>query len=62
METESNSDISDTVIADSHLLIAVPCVCQAGSDLYAFVEFAEHRDAQLALTAMNKRVVLGRVC
>jgi len=38
-------------------------VClQAGSDLYAFVEFAVHRDAQLALTAMNKRVVLGRVC
>jgi len=26
------------------------------------VEFAEHRDAQLALAAMNKRVVLGRVC
>ena len=26
------------------------------------MEFAEHRDAQLALTAMNKRVVLGRVC
>lgn len=33
---------------------------EAGSDLYAFVEFAEHRDAQLALAAMNKRVVLGR--
>jgi nucleolysin TIA-1/TIAR len=28
--------------------------------LYAFVEFAEHRDAQLALAAMNKRIVLGR--
>jgi len=34
---------------------------QAGSDLYAFVEFAEHREAQLALMAMNKRIVLGRV-
>lgn len=33
---------------------------EAGSDLYAFVEFAEHRDAQLALTAMNKRSVFGR--
>jgi nucleolysin TIA-1/TIAR len=33
---------------------------EAGSDLYAFVEFAEHRDAQLALSAMNKRIVLGR--
>jgi nucleolysin TIA-1/TIAR len=33
---------------------------EAGNDLYAFVEFAEHRDAQLALLAMNKRIVLGR--
>lgn len=33
---------------------------EAGSDLYAFVEFGEHRDAQLALTAMNKRLVFGR--
>jgi len=36
------------------------CV-QAGSDLYAFVEFEQHSDAQLALMAMNKRIVLGRV-
>jgi len=37
-------------------------VCfQAGSDLYAFVEFEQHSDAQLALMAMNKRIVLGRV-
>jgi len=34
---------------------------QAGSDLYAFVEFAQHSEAQLALMAMNKRIVLGRV-
>ena len=34
---------------------------QAGNDLYAFVAFAEHRDAQVALLAMNKRIVLGRV-
>lgn len=33
---------------------------EAGSDLYAFVEFAQHSDAQLALMAMNKRIVLGR--
>jgi len=33
---------------------------EAGSDPYAFVEFEEHRDAQLALTAMNKRIVFGR--
>jgi nucleolysin TIA-1/TIAR len=32
----------------------------AGSDMYAFVEFAQHSDAQLALMAMNKRIVLGR--
>lgn len=36
-------------------------VLQAGSDLYAFVEFAQHNEAQLALMAMNKRIVLGRV-
>jgi len=42
------------------LIVNVDCL-QAGSDLYAFVEFAQHSDAQLALMAMNKRIVLGRV-
>jgi len=51
----------------SKLICIVTCclqllVCfQAGSDLYAFVEFEQHSDAQLALMAMNKRIVLGRV-
>ena len=34
---------------------------QAGTELYAFVEFGEHSEAQLALMAMNKRTVLGKV-
>lgn len=33
---------------------------EPGSDMYAFVEFGQHSDAQLALMAMNKRIVLGR--
>jgi len=33
---------------------------EAGNDLYAFVEFNEHSDAQMALMAMNKRNVLGK--
>lgn len=36
-------------------------VLQAGSDMYAFVEFERHNDARLALVAMNKRELLGRV-
>ena len=41
-------------------VVMIDCL-QAGSDLYAFVEFEQHSDAQLALMAMNKRIVLGRV-
>jgi len=42
------------------MVVTVDCL-QAGSDLYAFVEFAQHSEAQMALMAMNKRIVLGRV-
>jgi len=49
--------VSEMQYSDVCLLVCL----QAGSDLYAFVEFAQHSDAQLALMAMNKRIVLGRV-
>ncbi|ESO09499.1 hypothetical protein HELRODRAFT_97603 [Helobdella robusta] len=33
---------------------------EAGSELYAFIEFNTHTEAQMALMAMNKRNVLGK--
>lgn len=36
-------------------------VGQLGSDPYAFVEFEKHSDARLAMAAMNRRELLGRV-
>ena len=40
---------------------AEPLLFQPGNDQYAFVEFAEHKGAQSALAAMNKRMCMGRV-
>lgn len=34
---------------------------QPGADPYCFVEFYEHKDAAAALSAMNKRMCMGRV-
>jgi RNA recognition motif. (a.k.a. RRM, RBD, or RNP domain) len=42
--------------------VEVDVVWQAGCDPYAFVEFDKHNDARLAMAAMNKRELLGRVC
>lgn len=40
--------------------IGCKIIHEAGNDLYAFVEFADHRSAQMALMSMNKRTVLDR--
>lgn len=37
------------------------CFFQPGADPYCFVEFYEHKDAAAALSAMNKRMCMGRV-
>jgi len=50
-----------SILMQVFTMIATADFLQAGSDLYAFVEFTQHSDAQLALMAMNKRIVLGRV-
>ena len=36
-------------------------IIQPGNDPYAFIEFSDHSSAANALTAMNKRICLGKV-
>ncbi|KRZ23673.1 Nucleolysin TIAR [Trichinella pseudospiralis] len=51
---------SPSLFCDILLILREACEKKTASDPYAFVEFVDHASAVQALTAMNKRLLLGK--